>query len=157
MRNGSPLHFSPTWLSLLRSRFPRWLLFRLISTVLTTEQRYRKRCMEVFWPWFPSFRAPPCCSSSSPKQSSETSHSNANGAGILMRYFADFGPLLSLAACLSMMALLNNLSNLGSLVPGRQTQEPIASNAQTIIRRILIFTVLVSVLFQLIELSIFGI
>ena len=82
---------------------------------------------------------------------------DANGAGILMRYFADFGPLLSLAACLSMMALLNNWSNLGSLVPGRQTQEPIASNAQTIIRRILIFTVLVSVLFQLIELSIFGI
>lgn len=44
---------------------------------------------------------------------------DANGAGILMRYFADFGLLLSLAACLGMLALLD--SGQGSAPPPPRT------------------------------------
>ena len=77
---------------------------------------------------------------------------DANGAGILMRYFADFGPLLSFAACLSMLALLSNNG-----ITNQQMQASIAFGAQTTIRRILIFSVLASIALQLIELGAFRV
>ena len=79
---------------------------------------------------------------------------DANGAGILMRYFADFGPLLSLAACLGMLALLNGEQGLES---GQHARTLAVSAAQTTIRRVLVFAVLVSVLLQLIELGVFRV
>lgn len=77
---------------------------------------------------------------------------DANGAGILMRYFADFGPLLSFAACLSMLTLLNN-----NATTNQPMQASIAFGAQTAIRRTLIISVLVSIALQLIELGAFRV
>lgn len=77
---------------------------------------------------------------------------DANGAGILMRYFADFGPLLSLAACLSMLALLSNNGT-----TSQQMQASITFGAQTTIRRILIISALASIALQLIELGAFRV
>ena len=77
---------------------------------------------------------------------------DANGAGILMRYFADFGPLLSFAACLSMLTLLNN-----NATTNQPMQASIAFGAQTAIRRALVISALASIALQLIELGAFRV
>ena len=77
---------------------------------------------------------------------------DANGAGILMRYFADFGLLCSLAACLSMMALLNEYDSRNT----QQIETTAASGAQVLLSKSLILTGLISLVLQLIELGIFS-
>lgn len=78
---------------------------------------------------------------------------DANGAGILMRYFADFGLPCSLAACLSIMALLNECDSKDT----QQIETYAVSGTQALLNRSLILAALISLVFQLIELGFFSI
>ena len=65
---------------------------------------------------------------------------DANGAGILMRYFSDFGTMLALASCLALLSLLETIDN--RLLSNGTTKEAMRSDIAlaTGVRRFIVLT-----------------
>ena len=78
---------------------------------------------------------------------------DANGAGILMRYFADFGLLLSFAACIAEMTTLTRLN------PMKDQSEQVQATCseRQIIRKSFVIAIVISITLQFIEIGIFAV